>query len=369
MKRKFLCSVMVMVSLALLLSNGVLASSFEEQQIAAAYLKERGIMEGDNNGAMNLESSLTRAELAVILAHLNGDPEHLQTEQERYYKYCQFQDVPEWARVYVGYCYANGLMAGYDTGFFGASDSVTPAAACTVILRYLSLPTVKWDYSTACQAAIDQKLTTAETAAKTEVTRGDLAIMIYRALGNTGPIKSEETSEPSTTKQPNGTLSLPTDGSRYVPKKGDAIACDDGTTYMVTDVSRYGLNPFYSDGKLPEDLPVPSCDWSGFAQPELPSVEVRHFKNSSGDMLFVRNLYETRRMQYTLYNLIGQSDSDATVSLTIDWEIGVGEFWPWRDSEVEKLFYSSPDGQYYVEAWDIYKDGVYQNTRYRIDVR
>ena len=113
MKRKFLCSVMVMVSLALLLSNGVLASSFEEQQIAAAYLKERGIMEGDNNGAMNLESSLTRAELAVILAHLNGDPEHLQTEQERYYKYCQFQDVPEWARVYVGYCYANGLMAGY----------------------------------------------------------------------------------------------------------------------------------------------------------------------------------------------------------------------------------------------------------------
>ena len=57
-------------------------------------------MEGDNNGAMNLESSLTRAELAVILAHLNGDPEHLQTEQERYYKYCQFQDVPEWARVW-----------------------------------------------------------------------------------------------------------------------------------------------------------------------------------------------------------------------------------------------------------------------------
>lgn len=194
-------------------------------------------------------------------------------------------------------------------------------------------------------------------------------IMIYRALGNTGPTKSEETSEPSTTKQPNGTLSLPTDGSRYVPKKGDAIACDDGTTYMVTDVSRYGLNPFYSDGKLPEDLPVPSCDWSGFAQPELPSVEVRHFKNSSGDILFVRNLYETRRMQYTLYNLIGQSDTDAKVSLTIDWEIGVGEFWPWRDSEVEKLFYSSPDGHYYVEAWDIYKDGVYQNTRYRIDVR
>lgn len=161
---------------------------------------------------------------------------------------------------------------------------------------------------------------------------------------------------------------VPTDGSRYVPKAGDVIPCDDGTAYLITDVSRWGLDSFYPDGKLPSALPTPTCDWSGFVQPELPSVEVRHFKNSSGDMLFVRNLYETRRMQYTLYNLIGQSRTDATVSLTVDWETGVGEFWPWRESEVEKLFYSTQDGHYHVEAWDVYKDGVYQNTRYRIDV-
>ena len=161
---------------------------------------------------------------------------------------------------------------------------------------------------------------------------------------------------------------VPADGSRYVPRAGDIIPCDDGSTYTITDVSRWGLDPFYPDGKLPSALPTPTCDWSGFAQPELPAVEVRHFQNPSGDMLFVRNLYETQRMQYTLYNLIGQAGSDAAVSLTIDWETGVGEFWPWRESEVEKLFYSNPDGHYHVEAWDIYKDGVYQNTRYRIDV-
>ena len=63
-------------------------------------------------------------------------------------------DVPEWARLYVGYCYANGLMVGYDTGAFGADDGVTPAAACTVVLRYMDLPDTEWDYSTACQTAI-----------------------------------------------------------------------------------------------------------------------------------------------------------------------------------------------------------------------
>ena len=76
-------------------------------------------------------------------------------------------------------------MVGYDTGGFGADDGVTPAAACTVVLRYMDLPDIQWDYNTACQTALDQGLTTAEAVAKTEITRGDLAIMLYRALGNT----------------------------------------------------------------------------------------------------------------------------------------------------------------------------------------
>lgn len=38
-------------------------------------------------------------------------------------------------------------MVGYDTGAFGADDGVTPAAACTVVLRYMDLPDTEWDYS------------------------------------------------------------------------------------------------------------------------------------------------------------------------------------------------------------------------------
>lgn len=54
-------------------------------------------------------------------------------------------------------------------------------------------------------------------------------------------------------------------------------------------------------------------------------MEVRHF----GQNLFIRNLYETRRMQYTVYNVLLQEPTAwrdgellATVSLNIPADLG-----------------------------------------------
>ncbi len=181
------------------------------------------------------------------------------------------------------------------------------------------------------------------------------------------PYTGEASAQTSAAK----TVALPTDGSRYVPAAGDVIRCGDGTDYAVTDVSRYDANAFAS-GPLSE-LPAPTCDWSCFPAVTLPAPDARHFQNGESDTLFVRNLYETRRMLYTLYNLIG-SDSAAwnsgapcaTVKPHIDSEIAVGSFWPWRESEIVKLFQSRPVSQYAVEAWDVYENGVFQHTRYMI---
>ena len=41
-----------------------------------------------------------------------------------------------------------------------------------------------------------------------------------------------------------GTVTLPTDGSQYVPQAGDVILCDDGYEYTITDVSRWDGNAF-----------------------------------------------------------------------------------------------------------------------------
>ena len=175
--------------------------------------------------------------------------------------------------------------------------------------------------------------------------------------------------EPPT--QASRVVTLPVDGSKYVPKVGDLIPCDDGTTYEVKDVIRWENNVFMA-GPMP-DMPTPTCDWSLFPARELPKVEVRHFSDQYGDDLFVRNLSEVRRMQYTIYNALGKEPSAwrdgkplATVQLTTptEYEAYTAKFWPWHESELNDLVHSCPNSRYYIDAWDYYHDGIFQYTRY-----
>ena len=375
-----------LLSLCLLLAsaaNMTAAAVSSEQETAAAYLKEQGVMVGDQIGNMNLDKGLTRVELATILTRLNGNPEHVQAEQAYYSGQCKFPDVPDWARLYVGYCYVNGLMIGYDTGAFGAYDGVTPAAASAVVLRYMALTEVEWNYTTACQTALEQGLITSEAALKTEVTRGDLAVMLYRTLDNTYPVDKDEPEIPSAagiSTNSDGSINPPADGSQYVPQVGDMIRCDDGTNYTITDVSRWDKNMFAS-GPLPP-LPEAVCDWGSFPEIPLPEPETRHYSVDGGDYLFVRNIYECRRMQYTLMNLAGthpETSKDGKllygsrgtpyvrIQFGIPEEVEPQVFWPWRESEIERVFNSVPPGTYSLDAWDVYRDGIFLRTEYNID--
>ena len=179
-----------------------------------------------------------------------------------------------------------------------------------------------------------------------------------------------------------GTVLLPSDGSRYIPQAGDVIRCDDGTNYTITDVSLWDKNMFAA-GPV-GDLPEPTCDWSLLPQPELPAPEARHYSINGREYLFVRNLYETRRMLYTLYNAIGDNpetwqngapvlhpsgNPKVKINLSIADDLNPQVFWPWRESEIVNLFNSCPPGTYSMEAWDVYKDGVFQRTEYNIHVR
>ena len=136
----------------------------------------------------------------------------------------------------------------------------------------------------------------------------------------------------------------------------------------------------FANGPLPE-LPEPTCDWSLLPQPELPDAEVRRFRLENGDYMFVRNLYETRRMLYTLYNAIGNNpetwqngalalhlsgNPKVRISLTISETQTPECFWPWRESEIVDPFNSNPCGSYYMECWNVYKDGVFLRTEYDI---
>ena len=384
-KHAFVCIMICAIALSAFPAASA-AGITSEEHTAAAFLHEQGIMVGNESGNMMLDQGLTRAQLAAILTRINANPDHINAEQEYYKRQCKFTDVPTWAQVYVGYCAVNHLVSGYGNGLYGSNDPVTPAAACTVMLRCLGDVGVEWSYATACQTAVALGLAPAETLAGAEITRGNMAILIYHTMSKMGYNIELPEAEPSAgeagqtiTNNADGSINVPSDGSQYVPQAGDVIRCDDGTNYTITDVSRYDANMFAS-GPLPE-LPEWTCDWSLLPQPELPAAEVRHFTVGDSEYMFIRNLYETRRMLYTLYNAIGDNpetwqdgkpvlhpsgNPKVRIYLTISGDQQAEVFWPWRESEIVDPFNASPCGTYFMECWDVYKDGVFLRTEYNI---
>ena len=201
----------------------------------------------------------------------------------------------------------------------------------------------------------------------------DGAVQIDTDTPYTGeaPANAGATAMPAAAK--NGAITVPQTDALFVPGEGDRILCDDGTEYEIKDMSRYDNNVF-ANGKLPP-LPTATCNWGLFPDSRLPAVEVKRYSDQYGDDLFVRNLYETRRMQYTIYNALGNEPTAwkngkplPTVELTIpaEYEAYTAKFWPWRESEITDLIHSRPNSRYYVAAWDYYHNGVYQYCRYCI---
>ncbi len=191
--------------------------------------------------------------------------------------------------------------------------------------------------------------------------------------------QDSQTSPSALSKNADSSINVPQDGSRYVPQEGDVIRCDDGTNYTITDVSRYDKN-YFADGPV-GPLPEATCDWSQFDQPELPKAEVRHYALQTGDYVFIQNLYETRRVLYTLYNAMGEDDwimqsgtprrrGDGTpwvhIQLTVPKDVESAPFWPWQEDYVTAMLHSCPGGNFYTEVWDVFKDGKFQRTEYHL---
>ena len=185
---KRILTLLLCTALALSLAVPALAAGVQtEQETAAAWLKENGILTGDQNGNLNLSSGLTRAELAVILTRLSDETKDMDRNTAYYRTICPFTDVPEWAMPFAGYCAEKKLMAGYGNKRFGPNDPVTPAAACTVMLRYLDCPASQWTYATACDKATELGLLPVGASEGSSITRGNIAVLLYRALSGVDP--------------------------------------------------------------------------------------------------------------------------------------------------------------------------------------
>ena len=161
--------------------------------------------------------------------------------------------------------------------------------------------------------------------------------------------------EETTASAPSGVIAVPQTDEPLRFQEGDKVLCDDGTAYEITDLRLWE-----------EPEPLPAYDQTRFPELELPKAEVRRFQSEHGDNLHIRNLYETRRMEYTLYNAAAGRTEPLNLRLGISAQNAVQMFWPWQEDQLTQVFRSAPGARFEVEAWDVYHDGKYLYTEYNI---
>ena len=149
-------------ALSLLLSSAMVLGMLVMGSSAASYtdvtsthneeaievMKAVSVMVGDENGNFNPDKTVTRAEMAAIMANLlNLDYDYYTGAKT------SFTDVPEWASKYVAACQANGIIAGYNSTTYGANDTVTAAQAGLMMMKALGYFQYQGDFEQDWQLA------------------------------------------------------------------------------------------------------------------------------------------------------------------------------------------------------------------------
>jgi uncharacterized protein YkwD len=95
-----------------------------------------------------------------------------------------FTDVPDWAKQQVMYCKMKNIVNGYSATQYGSNDPVSTQQLCTMVLRwfYRSLSGSDWSYDTAVAKARSLYFVPGYIADSPVIKRGDMAIIIYRAM-------------------------------------------------------------------------------------------------------------------------------------------------------------------------------------------
>ena len=153
-----------------------------DHQEAIEVLQAVGIMTGDQNGNFNPDGSITRNEMAVIMAHL------LNLDYDYYRGTNPFTDVPEWAAPYVAACAAEGVVAGIGNGQFGGDQKVTAAQASLMIMKALGYFQnaedfgTDWQVATIRQASYINLFDRINATAESALTRAQVAQLVLNGL-------------------------------------------------------------------------------------------------------------------------------------------------------------------------------------------
>lgn len=177
--------------LALTLSTVALGATYTDVAEDSAYsvavesLSKLGIVEGYEDGTYGPEQAVTRAEMATLIARIQGYGETAAANTATV-----FTDVPAdyWASGYIALASNMGIVNGYGDGNFGPDDSVLFEQAVTMIMRtlgYEPYASTNGGYPTGYLAAAQRYGVTrgvSNAVSGTEANRGTIAQLLYNGI-------------------------------------------------------------------------------------------------------------------------------------------------------------------------------------------
>jgi len=185
LRRGYSCLLAIFVMLQATVGVGyAYCEVFSEAQQAACALYELGLFHGtgvaaDGSPIFELERSPSRYEAVTMLVRLLG-----KESEALGGSWCTpFSDVADWAKPYVGFAYEYGLSSGTSSTTYSGEISVSAAQYLTFLLRalgYSSGSDFHWDRAWELTDRIG--ITHGEYGSGADFTRGDVAVVSYRAL-------------------------------------------------------------------------------------------------------------------------------------------------------------------------------------------
>lgn len=163
--------------LALVLVLGMIPT-FAADATGAQHLYDHGFITGKDGATvdakLDVNAKLTRAELAALIAELNGAKE----EAAAFAQPADFTDAAmfqDWAKPYIAYAQENGWMTGYPDGSFGANKEVPANQLAAVLLNALGYT---FEYSKVLTTAAELGIVVEGTA----LTRGEAFEAMWTAV-------------------------------------------------------------------------------------------------------------------------------------------------------------------------------------------
>lgn len=157
----------------LIAASMLITPAYAATQEAIDYVQSEGIIEGDENGSLNLEDNVTRAEAAKMLIEALGIDKDSHSSSQT------FSDVDEdsWAYDYIETAAGNGFINGFEDGTFRPNEYVTYEQAIKMFLGKNMAMSYPAEY---VASAIDMELLDNVSALMGEkMSRADMMQLIY----------------------------------------------------------------------------------------------------------------------------------------------------------------------------------------------